>query len=188
MKRLERAIAGLCAAATVGWVIALAQTPTETFTATATVKGGGASASAPLAVTVTRYGSEAEREAVVAAVRDGGTAAARKVLAGMSDAGFIRLGERSTPIKFASQRPMPTGRLVTVVTAEPILFLGSSLPEAKPRAGYEVAVAMLDVRDHEDGGGELVPAAKVGMDAKGALLIDDYGATVVWLSRLTRAK
>jgi hypothetical protein len=166
----------------------LAQSVPEVFTATASVKRGGASASAPLAVTVTRYASAAEREALMAAVRDGGTAAVRTVLAGMSDAGFIRLGERSTPIKFAAQRPMPSGRLVTVVTAEPILFLGSSLPEAKPRTGYDVAVAMLDVADHQGGGGELVPAAKVGMDANGALLIDDYGATVVWLNDLVRAR
>ena len=187
MNAVARAIAGICASATLGMAIVLAQTAPETFNATASVKRGGASASAPLAVTVTRYASAAERDAVMAAVREGGTAAARKVLAAMSDAGVIRLGERSTPIKFAAQRPIGSGRLVTVVTAEPILFLGAALPEAKARAGYEVAVAMLQVGDH-DGTGELVPAAKVGMDENGALLIDDYGATVVWLNGLARAR
>jgi hypothetical protein len=34
--------------------------------------------------------------------------------------------------------------------------------------------------------GELVPAAKVGVDPKGALLIDDYGATVVWLTNVAK--
>ena len=79
---------------------------------------------------------------------------------------------------------MPSGRLLTIVTAEPILFLGAGLPDAAPRDGFEVAVAMLDLT----GGrlsGELVPAAKVGVDPNGALLIDDYGATVVWLSGVT---
>ena len=76
---------------------------------------------------------------------------------------------------------MPSGRLVTIVTAEPILFIGAGLPEAPSREGFDVGVAMLEL----DGGkvsGELVPAAKVGVDPNGALLIDDYGATVVWVS------
>ena len=188
MMRLARAIAGLCAAATVGLGDRAGAGAPETFTATASVKTGRRSASAPLAVTVTRYASAAEREAVMAAVRDGGTAAARKVLAGMSDAGFIQLGERSTPIKFAAQRPMPAraagdGR---DGGADP-------LPRFKPARGEAAGRLRRGGRDARrdrprGGVGELVPAAKVGMDANGALLIDDYGATVVWLNGLTRAR
>jgi hypothetical protein len=36
--------------------------------------------------------------------------------------------------------------------------------------------------------GELAPAAKIGLDAEEALLINDYGATVVWLEGLTKAR
>jgi hypothetical protein len=164
-----------------------AQAAPETFTATASVKTGAASASGPVTVTITRYSSEADRAAVIAALQGGGAARARTMLAALGDAGVIQLGGRRTTIKFASQRPTDSGRLVTVVTAEPILFLGAGLPESKPRAGFEVAVAML-VLDGKRGRGELAPAAKIGLDDHGALLIEDYGATVIWLDGLTHAK
>jgi len=159
----------------------LAQATPETFAATATVKRAGTSVSAPFSVTITRYSSDAERDAVMAAVRAGGSVALHRALGSAKDAGFVQLGDRRTAIKFVGQRPMPSGRLVTIVTAEPILYIGAGLPEAPPRDGFDVAVAMLEL----EGGkvsGELVPAAKVGVDPKGALLIDDYGATVVWLT------
>ena len=174
------AIVALCAA-TAG-----AQTAPETFTATASVKKGEVKLSAPVTVTVTRYGSTAERDAVMKGLRDSGVTGARKALAAMSDAGFIQLGERRTPIKFASARPTDSGRLVTVVTSEPILYLGAGLPESKPVAGFEVAVALLDLPSGGPGLGELAPAAKIGVDEGGAVLIEDYGPTVVWLNGLAK--
>jgi hypothetical protein len=176
------AVAVLCA------VAASAQVRAETFTATASVKHGSASATAPVTVTVTRYASGAEREAVMKAVRDGGSAAVRSALAAMPDAGFIQLGERRTTIRFAGERTTGSGRLITVVTGEPILFVGAGIPAAKPRTGFDVAVAMLDLNDAGGGLGELAPAARVGLDEGGAFLIEDYGSTVVWLKDLVRAK
>ena len=185
VRHLPPVLAALLASLLFWSAATLAQATPETFAATATVKRGGVSASAPVSVTITRYSSDAERDAVMAAVRAGGSAALHRALGSTKDAGSIQLGERRTAIKFVAQRPTPSGRLLTIVTAEPIVFLGAGLPEAAPRDGFEVAVAMLDL----DGGklsGELVPAAKVGVDPKGALLIDDYGATVVWLNGVTQ--
>jgi len=177
------AMIGIAAAAVVS-----TQPAPQTFTATASVKKGGVSASAPFTVTIVRYSPEADREAVIAAVRHGGTTAARLVLARLGDAGFVQLGERRVAVKFAAERPTGSGRLVTVVTAEPVLFLGAGIPEAKPRDGFDVAVAMLDVPEAGGGVGEFVPAARIGLDAHGALLIEDYGATVVWLGNLAHAR
>ena len=167
---------------------ASAQSVPETFTARASVKQGEASASAPVSVTITRYASADERAAVVKALREHGAAGARDVLSRFGDAGVIELGAHRTPIKFAAQRRTASGTLVTILTAQPILFLGGGLPSAQPREGFDVGVAMLDLNDTGDGLGELAPAAKVGLDAGGALLIDDYGATVIWLQGLARAK
>jgi len=159
----------------------------ETFTGTASVRKGGARVSAPFTVTIARYASATERDAVMKAVRHDGNAGAHKVLATMKDAGVLQVGDRRTPIKFAAERPTGAGRLVTVLTAEPVLFIGGGLPDAKPRNGFDLALAILDLQ--QDGGtGELVPAAKVGVDAGGALLTEDYGALVVWLHDLVRAK
>jgi hypothetical protein len=163
-----------------------AQGAAETFTATASVKRGAASATAPVTVTITRYGTDAERDAVMSAIRKQGSDGARTVLSGMSDAGFIELGGQRSAIKFAGQRVTGSGRLVTVVTAEPIVYLGAGLPGAQGRTGFDVAVAMLDLTEAGTGTGELAPAAKVGVDEHGAVLIDDYGATVLWLNDLVR--
>jgi hypothetical protein len=180
---------GILVGITVLWAaVASAQTVPETFTATASVKRGAASAAAPITVTVTRYATAAERAAVMKAVRDGGAAAVRTALAAMPTAGFIQLGERRTDIKFAGERTTGSGRLVTLVTAEPILFVGAGIPAAKPMNGFDVAVAMLDLQADGGGLGELAPAAKVGLDEGGAFLIEDYGATVVWLKDLARKK
>jgi hypothetical protein len=168
--------------------VASAQTVPETFKATASVKRGAASAAAPFTVTVTRYATAAERAAVMKAVRDGGAAAVRTALAALPAAGFIQLGERRTPIRFAGERLTGSGRLVTVVTAEPILFVGAGIPESKPLSGFDVAVAMLDLQPDGAGLGELAPAARVSLDEGGAFLIEDYGATVVWLKDLARVK
>jgi hypothetical protein len=168
--------------------IASAQTAIDRFTARAAVKHGNAAASAPFTATITRYVSADEREAVVKALREQGLAGARHALSALRDAGVIELGSQRTPLKFASERRTASGRLVTLLTAEPMLFLGGGLPSAQRREGFDVAVAMLDVNEDGQGLGELAPAAKVGLDANGALLIEDYGATVIWLQDLARVK
>ena len=185
---MTRPLASLTAALLVACActVAAAQKAPETFSATAAVRKGAVTASAPFSVTITRYGSTAERDAVMKAIRDGGTAAVRHTLEMMPDAGFLQIGEHRTPIKFAAERPTASGRLVTVVTAKPILFLGEGLPASRPREGFEIAVAMLYPGDHAFG--ELAPAAKVGVDHGGALLIEDYGTTVVWLEGLTTTR
>jgi hypothetical protein len=152
------------------------------------VKKGSASATAPVQVTVTRYATATEREMVMKAVKEGGTTGLRKTLSGLSDAGFIQLGERRTALKFASQRDTASGRLLTVVTAEPILFLGAGVPASKPQSGFDVAVAIIELKEGSAGLGDLAPAAKVTVDDKGALLVEDYGSTVVWLNGVVRGK
>jgi hypothetical protein len=187
MRRLRGGLAVFVAGA-LCTAVAAAQTGPDTFTATASVKKGAASATAPVRVTVTHYASTAERETIVKAVKEGGTAALRKALIGLSDAGFIQLGERRTPLKFAAQRETAAGRLLTVVTAEPILFLGAGIPASQPQTGFDVAVAIIELKEDGGGLGDLSPAAKVTVDEGGALLIEDYGSTVIWLNAVTREK
>ena len=167
---------------------AAAQHEPETFKATATATRGDARATAPVTITIERYSSAADRTAVLAALRSHGTSGARRILSTLNDVGAIEIGGRRTAIKFAAARPVGSGRLVTILTAEPLFFLGAGLPAASARDGYDVAVAILDARDYGAGVGELAPAARVGVDADGALLIEDYGATVVWLQGLIRAR
>jgi hypothetical protein len=160
-----------------------AAAPPETFTATASAKSGSTKVETAVTITISRHSSASERDALTRAIRQGGSSyALRTLLLTFADAGVIQVGERKMPIKFASERPTDTGRLITVATGNPILYLGAGLPDAKPRTGHDVAVAMLVVQTSGGGTGELVLAAKVGLDKDGSLLVQDYGEAVMALT------
>jgi hypothetical protein len=131
--------------------------------------------------------SDADRAKVAAAVKSNEAGATRKALEAAPDLGYIAIGDRRTPIKYAAARPTGGGRLITVVTAKPVAFLGAAAPDAKPKEGYDLAVALLTLDGKGAGEGELVPAAKVKLNADGALQTEDYGKEVVRLTGITRA-
>lgn len=186
MRQLLRGGLALAVAALIG--VGLTAAAPETFTATASVKRGAVSASAPITVNVTRYATEAERDAAVKAVRSGGTKALKTLLAGKPDVGFIELGEKRTGVKLALERASSGGRLITVVTGEPILHLGARITPSKPVEGFDVALAMFEVQPNGPGVGDISPAAKVALDESGALVVNDYGQTVVWLNNIAVKK
>ena len=179
------ALLAIAAAVVVATVTAAAP---ETFSATASVKKGTVIASAPVRVNVTRYATDAEREAAVKAVRTGGTKALKTLLASKPDVGYIELADKRTAVKFAGERTSGGGRLITVVTAEPILYLGAKFTPSKPIEGFDVAIAMFEVQASGPGVGDISPAAQVALDESGALVVNDYGQTVVWLNNITVQK
>jgi hypothetical protein len=158
----------------------------DTFTADAAVtRANGQKTSARLTATVQSFATDAERDALIAAVRKGGTAA-RDLLASRKDVGAIEVGSAKTPIKYAYSRSTGSGQLITVVTAVPIHFVGGDLPDAKPKAGYDFGLVLFDVDASKGGSGEVAPAAKIAVDDKGAIVTQDYGAEVVRLSNVVR--
>jgi hypothetical protein len=159
----------------------------QTFTAVATVKtAAGASATAPLTVVVRQFASDAQRDELMAALKKGGTASARDLLAKRGDIGTVQLGSRQTAIKHAYARSTGHGQLVTVVTAEPLVFLGAGMPQSKPTTGYDLGLVMLEVAASGPGRGELVPATKVRVDEQGAIVTEDYSGEVVQLSNVVK--
>src|SRR5262245_47746469 len=70
----------------------------ERFTATAAVKSAsGGAASAPLTIVVDKFSSDAERETLLKALKEGSTTG-RDLLAKRPAVGSLQLGTRSTPI------------------------------------------------------------------------------------------
>lgn len=161
----------------------------ETFTGTATVKGpGGATATAPITITIDRALSQAETDTLVGAFTTGGAAALRKALNGVPPTGSVKLGGgAATAARLTIERPTDKGRLITIVTDKPILFVGGSLPEAKPKTGYDFAVLDLVVDASGSGAGSLAPAAKLAVKA-GAFVVEDYSSEPIRLSSVTRAR
>ena len=162
-----------------------AQGAAETYSATATVKGPQGQVTAPVVVVIERLTTDAERSKAVEALKAGGTTALRQALEKMPAIGHISVGERKNPIKYAYTRSVGSGRLVTVISDKPIVYLGEKLPAAKPKAGYDLAFALLNLSADGKGSGELGPAAKVKVDA-GAIVTEDYGAEVVRLTDIVK--
>jgi hypothetical protein len=164
-----------------------AQGAGETFTATASVKAPTKKASVPISIHVDRYLTDAERDKVVAVVKTNDNAATTKALAALPDIGYITLGGKRTPVKYAYARPTGDGRLVTVVTAQPIYFVGGAEKGAKPKEGFTLGLALLVLNGQNSGDGELAPAVKLKIE-NNAVVTDEYGTEVVRLVKIAKTK
>jgi len=160
----------------------------QTFKATATVKSPGKSASVPVTVHIDHFISDADRDKVVAAVKGQKAGEPHKTLAALPDLGYIALGETRTPLKYAYARSTGAGRLITVVTAKAIYYIGGRDPDAKPKEGYDMALALLVLDGNDTGDGEFAPAVKLKLDANGAIVTQDYGSEVVRLEKIAKAQ
>ena len=183
---------GIVMGSILGWhpAASSAQGASQSFTATASLKTpSGGAVTAPVTIVITRLTTDAEREAVGQALKQGGTAGAVTSLKAMADAGYIEVGDRRTPLKYAYARPLTGGRLITVIAPAPIVHFGAGLPDAKPKAGFDLALAILEVKDGAGAGsGELVPAATVKVNETGGIQALDYGAEGVRLTNVQAKK
>ena len=158
----------------------------ETFTATASAKGPKGVVTVPVTITITRLTTDAERNTVAEALKRGGTAAVRAVLAKMPEIGTLDAGKQKRPLKYAYQRTLGSGRLITVMTDTPIAYLDAGTVEQKPKAGYDLGLVLLDLSNPAKGTGELAPAAKVKLNEAGAVVTEDYGAEAVMLTNVQK--
>ena len=168
---------------------AQAQAGAESFTATATVKTArGTEATAPVTITIDRKMPKAEADKLVAAFKSGGPVGLRKALAGVRPTGSVQLAEgASTPARITIEAPTDKGRLITIVTDKPLLFLGAGIPGAKPKDGYDFAVVDLEVDASGAGSGTLAPAAKITLNGS-AFVVEDYASELVRLAGVKKVK
>ncbi len=166
----------------------LATADGERFTATASMKAANVAHQAPVSFQIDRFVSDADREKFMAVVKRHKTTEIHDALAAMPDIGVIETSGTKTPIKYAYATPSGGGRLITVVAAAPILHIGGDLPDAKPKKGYDLAVAFLILDASDKGDGELAMATKVNVDKKGAVVTEDYSPATVHLTGIAKAK
>jgi hypothetical protein len=175
--RLRIVISGVLAVALGG---AAARAQSETLTATATVKTGTPSA---LTVVVERFATEAERDELLESIERGGTPLARVTLLRRQDAGLLRLGAGQAAIKYAYARHTDRGRLVTIVTTDPIARAASGDGRAE---AFGVGLVVLKLTADGSGHGELIVAARVRVDDDGAIVTDGGSPHTIQLSNVTR--
>jgi hypothetical protein len=165
------------------------QPASETFTGTAAVKtAGGASASAPVTIVVDRKMPQSEADALLASFKSGGAAALRKALVGVAPTGSVRVGNgEPTPSRLTVERVTDKGRLLTIVTDKPIVFLGAGIPGAKAKEDYDFAIVDIEVDAKGNGSGTLAPAARVTVK-QGVFVVDDYASELVRLTGVSKIK
>jgi hypothetical protein len=185
-----RAGAGLAVLVLAAAPAARAQGKAEVYNATAALKtAAGASMTAPVVVSITRWTTDAEREKAVAALKSGGTTGVQKHLAAATDVGTLQVGTVKTPIRFARSLPVGDGKVVTLVTSQPVFYVGAGMPASTPKdkVGYDVAVVIFQVDGAGKGdAGDFAPAAKVKLDERGAFVVEDYAAEAVRLTGIAR--
>jgi hypothetical protein len=161
----------------------------EIFKATASIKtAGGVAATAPVTITVDRKMTRAQADGLIETFKTGGADALRKALDGVPPTGSVRIGDASAvAARLAIERPTDKGRLVTVVTLQPIVFIGAGVPNAKATDAYEFGVIDIEVDANGKGSGTLSPAAKIKVH-EGAFVVEDYASDLVELKEVSKVK
>ena len=112
----------------------------ESFTATAQFVGASGSASTTFKMRVERYTPDAEREAVLQALTQGGYVGFVNALRKAPVVGSVAIGGHTFDIRWARESPIENGRSIVLVTDKPMFFIGAGSPAAKPRKGFDVGL------------------------------------------------
>ena len=158
----------------------------ESFTATAQFIGTGGSAATTLKINVQRYTPDAEREAVVQALKQGGYPGFVLALRKAPVIGSVTVGGHSFDIRWGRETPIKNGRNIVLVTDKPMFFIGAGSPMAKPKEGYEVGIITFNIDDVGMGyGGQMAAAAKV-KTTEGTIEVSEYAEKLIELRSVTR--
>jgi hypothetical protein len=140
----------------------------------------GKRVSTPVTISLEQPTSQTDRAALVEKVRTS-PEAAKGVLAGLKQLGYIEAVER-----YADVQPGGDGEFITVISDEPLGYIGGDKKSAKPKEGFDLNYAMLTMKASGSGSGEMAPAYKVKWIESGAPAVEDYGKHVVWLDDATK--
>ena len=160
----------------------------ETFSANIQAQGAkGGALAATIEIEIRRYTPEAERTAVEAALKQGGYPAFLTALRKAPEVGTVSAGDKKWAIRWAREQPSGKyNRRIVVVTDQPMFFIGGGAADAKPRAGYEVAVIEMNVDTVGLGKGTMTAAARVKPGGESGVRIDDYAEKPIQLVTVSR--
>jgi len=141
-----------------------------------------------MAFTIDRKMPKVEVDALLAAFQAGGAAGLRKALAGVAPTGAVRVGAaKPVPARLTLERATATGKLITIVTDQPVMFVGIGMPAVTSKAGYDFAVVDLIIDAKGNGTGTIAPAARVTVK-QGVPVVEDQAATAIRLTGVTKVR
>lgn len=157
------------------------------FSASVQATGALGAIATTLKVHIDRYTEDRDRTALLAALTKNGYQAFLPVFRKVPVVGYVQIKDQKWDLRWAYQQQTNGRQTVTVATDKPIYFFGGGSADAKPRAGYELAVIRLDVDDIGMGKGTLSGAARVKPSGDGqAVEVDDYAGAPVPITTVTR--
>jgi hypothetical protein len=162
-------------------------TAPETFVAKAESRAGATAVySASLTIHVDRYTRDADRKVMEEALRTGGYPGFLAALRKAPEVGYVETGDKKFTVRWAKEVPEGEGRAISIVTDAPIYFVGGGRPDAKSRAGYELAVLELKMDSAGTGEGTMAAAARVKPGGETGVLIDRYADQPIKLLSIRR--
>jgi hypothetical protein len=162
-------------------------TAPESFRANGQITSAAGGAATAMVIKVERYTSDADHDALAAALKSGGNAAFLEALRKQPAIGELTIGKRTFTVRWA--RTLPVGkdhRRVAVVTDQPVFFAGAGAVDAKPTAGYDLAVIEFTIDAVGLGKGTMAPAARVKAGGPTDVQVDDYSGKRIELMTVTR--
>ena len=163
-------------------------TAPEAFTSELQGKTAAGVLAGKVRIQIDKYTSEVDRKMMIDALTTGGYPKFLEALRAAPVVGGIEIGDQKFTLRWARERTTEKGRTITLVTESPIYFIGGGRADAKPRAGFEIAVVTLTVDDFGLGTGRMAAAAKVKPDGNGGVVLEDYADEPVRLSFVSRVR
>jgi hypothetical protein len=164
-------------------------TAPETFRAQAkATSDAGLAGAAYVDMQIDKYSPDAERDAMLAALKSAGYPALVDMIRKAPAIGTVKVGTETFAVRWArQQRSGENRRTISIVTDKPILFVGGGQANAKPREGYDLAVMQFEMDDAGVGSGTMAAAAKIKPGGPNGFQIDDYADQPIKLVSISRA-
>jgi hypothetical protein len=157
------------------------------FSTSVNFVGPMGAAATNLMIHIDRYTADSDRTTLVDALKQKGYDGFLPALRQAPVVGYIQVKDQKWDVRWAHQQTADLRQTVTIATDQPIYFVGGGRPDAKPRAGFDMAVIRLDVDTIGMGTGSLAPAARVKPTADGqGVQVDDYAGEPVEITSVKR--
>lgn len=160
----------------------------ETYRGQAIVMGAiGAGANSTVQMSISRWTTAEERQALFAALESGGSEALAKALFNSEETGFVSIaGRRSYRMRYAWAVEKEGTRTIVMATDRPIGFGEATEPGARTR-DYDISIIVLNLDADGNGSGSFAVGTQVMFDKeKNQLVLEYYSTEPVRLNSISR--
>jgi hypothetical protein len=163
-------------------------TAPEIITADAYAPGVAGAPATTITMQINQYSKQVDLDAVSTALKHGGYPGFLTALRKVPVVGTVTVAGQTVDIRWAREQFVSNARSIVLITDKPLFFVGGGRIDAKPRAGYEVAVMQCTLEDSGSGDkGSIAAAARVKPGGPTGVRIDDYSDKPIELKNIKRA-